>query len=143
MSLSCVFSSRKVQTFGHLDASYTSLWQDCLRSEPGKRPLPALAAPSQQPDEEWERAVPGGGGGLSCRLFSDQGGSLREREPAGSGGLQLCPVVGWDLCAPTQNNGFSCFTEMSILYFRRSLSWSMTFLKNSFLRREILWKNFW
>ena len=45
MSLSCVFSSREVQTFGHSDASYTSLWQDCLRAEPGKRPCPALAAP--------------------------------------------------------------------------------------------------
>ena len=59
------------------------------------------------------------------------------------GGVQLCPGMGWGLCAPTQNDDFSCFTEMSILYFRRSLSWSMTSLKNSFLRQEILWKNFW
>lgn len=82
-------------------------------------------------------------GGPSCQLLSDCGGSLQEREPAGPGVLQLCSGMGWSLCAPTQNDSFSSFTEMSILYFRRSLNWSMTSLKNSFLRREILWKNFW
>ncbi|PNI91391.1 PDPK1 isoform 7, partial [Pan troglodytes] len=33
--------------------------------------------------------------------------------------------------------------ETSILYFRRSLSWNMTFQKNSSLRQETSWRNFW
>lgn len=104
---------------------------------PSTHPPPTYLSPLKQP-EKWEEAETRWEDFSNDALMNTV--TLWGEETLSQERYSL--LLG-DLCDPTQNDGFSYFTEMNILYFRRSLSWNMTSLKNSFLRQEILWKNFW
>lgn len=99
-------------------------------------PPPSYLCPLKQP-EEWEEAE------LRWEDFYNDALMIQWLWGEETLSQERYSLLLGDFCNHTQNDGFSYFTETNILYFRRSLSWNMTFLKNSFLRQETLWKNFW